>query len=129
MLLVKIYVVTVLVPQLYEPPAPRCRAGIALSVVETPDPAEALRMSYYTGPSEMPLIPLRLTVAVHLDELGDSELQQFAQRDLRVLIAHQEKPAVVQAYQSATPAGKHFIEQALGETDPAFVDSLRLGAQ
>jgi hypothetical protein len=92
------------------------------------DPKEALRMSYYTGPSELPLIPLRLSVAVHLDDLSDSELQQLARRDLRVLIAHQGKPAVVQAYQSATPAGKRFIEQAIGETDPTFVDSLRGGA-
>jgi len=94
-----------------------------------PDPAEALRMSYYTGPSELPLIPLRLLVAVHLDELADNELQQFARRDLRVLIAHQEKPAVVQAYQSATPAGKHFIEQAVDEIDPTFVESLRATVQ
>lgn len=93
-----------------------------------PDPKEALRMSYYTGPSELPLIPLRLNVAVHLDDFNDSELQQLARRDLRVLMAHQGKQAVVQAYRSARPAGKIFIERTIGETDPTFVDSLRSGA-
>jgi hypothetical protein len=92
------------------------------------DAAEALRMSYYTGPSERPLIPLRTLVAGQLPAL-DNELQQLARRDLRVLIAQQEQPAVMQAYQAATPAGKHFIEQAVGEIDPTLVESLRRGVQ
>jgi hypothetical protein len=95
----------------------------------SPKPQEALRMSYYTGPNELSLIPLRLLVTVHLDDLGDSELQQLARRDLRLLIAHQEQSAIVQAYQSATPAGKQFIEQAVREIDPTIVESLRRGAQ
>ena len=94
-----------------------------------PEPAEALKMSYYTGPSELQLIPLRLLVTVQLDKLDDSELQLLAQRDIRLLFAHQGKPAVIQAYQSATPAGKHLIEQAIGEIDPSFVEPLRGGAQ
>ncbi len=93
-----------------------------------PDPAEALRMSYYTGPSERPLIPLRTLVAGQLPAL-DNELQQLARRDLRVLIAHQEQPAVMQAYQAATPSGKQFIEQTVGEIDPTLAESLRHGAQ
>jgi hypothetical protein len=94
-----------------------------------PDPAEALKMSYYTGPSELQLIPLRLLVTVQLDAIDDGELQLLARRDIRLLFAHEGKPLVIQAYQSATPAGKHFIEQAIGEIDPNFVESLRGGAQ
>lgn len=94
-----------------------------------PEPAEALKMSYYTGPSELRLMPLRLLVTVQLDELNDSELQLLARRDIRLLFAHQGKPAVIQAYQSATPAGKHFIERAIGDIDPTFVEPLRGGAQ
>jgi hypothetical protein len=94
-----------------------------------PDPAEALKMSYYTGPSELQLMPLRLLVTVQPENLSDSELQQLAQRDIRLLFSHQGKPVVIQAYRSATPAGKHFIEQAVGEIDPTFVDPLRGGAQ
>jgi hypothetical protein len=94
-----------------------------------PDPAEALKMSYYTGPSELQLIPLRLLVTVQFENLNDDELLQLARRDIRLLIAHQGWPAVIQAYQSATPVGKHFIEQAIGEIDPTFVEPLRGGAQ
>jgi hypothetical protein len=95
----------------------------------TPDPAEVLKMSYYTGPSELQLIPPRLLVTVQLENLSDDELLQLARRDIRLLIAHQGRPTIIQAYQSATPAGKHFIEQAIGEIDPAFVEPLRGGAQ
>jgi hypothetical protein len=94
-----------------------------------PDPAEALKMSYYTGPSELQLMPLRLIVTMQLDTLDDTELQLVARRDLRLLVAHQGKPVIVQAYQSATPAGKHFLEQALAEIDPTFIEPLRGGAQ
>ena len=94
-----------------------------------PEPAEALKMSYYTGPGELQLMPLRLMATVQLDTLSDTELQLLAQRDLRLLLAHRGKPVVIQAYQSATPAGKHFLEQALGEIDPMFVEPLRGGAQ
>jgi hypothetical protein len=93
-----------------------------------PDPAEALKMSYETGPSELQLMPLRLLVTVQLDELSD-ELRLFAQRDIRLLFSHQGKPVIIQDYQSATAAGKHFIEQAIGEIDPSFVAPLRGGAQ
>jgi hypothetical protein len=91
------------------------------------DPTEALKMAYYTGPSELPLMPLRLLVTTQLDEIKDSELQLLARRDIRLLISHQGKPAVVQAFQSATPAGKQLIEQAAKEIDPTFAQSLRAG--
>jgi len=93
------------------------------------DPAEAMKMSYYTGPSELQLIPLRLLVTAQLENLNDEELLQLARRDIRLLLVHQGRPAVIQAYQSATPAGKLFIEQAIGEIDPTFVEPLRGGMQ
>jgi hypothetical protein len=39
------------------------------------DAKEAVRMSYYTGPSELELMPLRLRVAVHSDAFSDIELR------------------------------------------------------
>jgi hypothetical protein len=93
-----------------------------------PNPAEALRMSYYTGPSELALVPLRSLVATEQTTLDD-ELQQLVRRDLRLLIAQGDKPAIIQDYQSATPSGKQFIEQVLGEIDPPFGASLRQGSQ
>ena len=93
-----------------------------------PDPIEALRMSYYTGPNELPLMPLRSLMASQLPTTA-VEMQQFARRDLRLLITHQQKLAVIQAYRSATPAGRRFIEHELGDSDPSFVKSLRGGAE
>ena len=93
------------------------------------DPAEALKMSYYTGPSERTQIPLRLSVAVHLDTLDDPEVQQFIRRDLRFLFAQHQSSAVAEAYGRASPAGKHFIEQAVGEIDPAYLGSLHASTQ
>jgi hypothetical protein len=81
-------------------------------------------MSYYTGPSELPLLPLRLRVASQLPA-RDAELEQLARRDLSVLIAQQQRAALLQAYQEATPSGKEFIERAVGDIDPSLVESLR----
>ena len=100
-------------------------AGLALRYHwSSPGPAEALRMSYYTGPSELPLLPLRLRVASQLPA-RDAELEQLARRDLSVLIAQQQKAAVLRAYQEATPSGKEFIERAVGDIDPTLVEPLR----
>jgi hypothetical protein len=61
--------------------------------------------------------------------LTDTDVQQFVRRDLRLLLAQQQKSVVTDAYAGASPAGKSLIEQVLGEIDPAFLGSLRAGAQ
>jgi hypothetical protein len=86
-------------------------------------------MSYYTGPSEQHLVPLRLRIAVHSDRLSDIEIRQFVGRDLRLLLARNQKSAIAEAYYAASPAGRSFIEQAVGDVDPSARDSLRTGAQ
>ncbi len=91
------------------------------------DPAPALKMSYYTGPSERPLIPLRVRIVARLNALDDIEIQQFIRRDLGFLLAQQQKPFIAEAYAAASPAGKKFIEQAVGEIDPAYLALLRTG--
>jgi hypothetical protein len=90
------------------------------------DPQAVLTMSYYTGPAAENLMALRLSLAAQLPNL-DSELQRLAQRDLRLMAARQQKPAIIGAYRLATPAGKELIERGLGDSDPGFVESLRHG--
>jgi hypothetical protein len=90
---------------------------------------EALKMSYYTGPSDLRLLPLRLLVATHSQALGDAEVQQLVRRDLRLLLAHGQQLAIAEAYRGASPVGRRFVEQTLGEIDPAYLGSLRTGAQ
>ena len=93
------------------------------------NPAETLRMSYYTGPSERELMPLRLRFMARLDAFGDDELQQFARWDLRALIAQKQTTAIAEAYRKASPAGKRFIEQTVADIDPSVVELVRSQAQ
>ena len=88
---------------------------------------EVLKMSYYTGPSDEALMPLRLRVAAASEAIGDTDVQQLVGRDLRLLLAQKRKSAVAEAYAGASPAGKRFIEGAVGEFDPASLESLRSG--
>jgi hypothetical protein len=93
------------------------------------DAKEAVKMSYYTGPSELELMPLRLQIAAHSDAFNDIELRDSISREVRLLFTHQQKSAIVAAYNAASSAGRQFIEQTVGEIDPSAVNSLRAAAQ
>jgi hypothetical protein len=93
------------------------------------DVKEIVRMSYYTGPSELELMPLRLWVAVRSDALSDSELRDSISREVRLLFTHQQKSAIVAAYNAAPSEGRQFIEQTIREIDPSAAGSLRGNAQ
>ena len=105
-------------------------AGLALRYPSTPpaiSPIEALKMSYYTGPSDQRLIPLRLRLAVQADHFGDFEMSQFVSRDLRLLLSGKQIAAIAAAYGAASTDGKHFIEQAVSDVDPSLLATLRAG--
>jgi hypothetical protein len=93
------------------------------------DVKEALRMSYYTGPSELELMPLRLWVAIHSDPFSDNDLRDSIKREVRLLFTHQQKSAIVAAYNAASPVERQFIEQTIREIDPSAAESLRASAQ
>ena len=93
------------------------------------DPKEALKMAYYTGPSDLELMPLRLWIAAHLDAFSDIELRDFINREVRLLITHNEKSAIIAAYNAAQSAGRRLIEQTVREIDPVAVESLRANTQ
>jgi len=93
------------------------------------DALEPLKMSYYTGPSEQPLVPLRLRIAVQLDGSKDIEMRQFISRDLRMLLAQNQKSAIAEAYNVASPSGKRFIESTIKDIDPSALDSLQTAKQ
>jgi hypothetical protein len=89
------------------------------------DVKEAVRMSYYTGPSELELMPLRLWwIAVHSDAFTDIELRDSISREVRLLFTHQQKSAIVAAYNAASSMGRQFIEQTIREIDPSAAESL-----
>ncbi len=88
----------------------------------------ALKMSYYTGQNEVALMPLRLRVATSSEAIGDTDVQEFVRRDLRLLLARQQQFAVKEAYEGASPAGRRLIEEAVGEIDPSSLGTLRPSA-
>jgi hypothetical protein len=93
------------------------------------DAKEAVKMSYYTGPSELQLMPPRLLVAAHSDAFSDIELRDSISREVCLLMTHQQKSAIVAAYKAASPAGRQFIEQSIRQIDPSAAESLRASAQ
>jgi hypothetical protein len=92
------------------------------------NPTEALRMSYLTAPSDILVMPLRAQVASRL-AAPDTDMQNLARRDLRVLLRHQQRSAAIRAYQSATPAGKRLIEQQAAESDATLEQMLHRGIE
>jgi hypothetical protein len=93
------------------------------------DATETLKMSYYTGPSEQDLLPLRLRMAVRAETLNDVEMRQFIVRDLRLLIARKQTTEIAQTYGAASAAGKRFIEQTVKDLDPSMLGSLSSDAR
>lgn len=109
-------------------------AWLLLAALESRHPSwksnaiEALKMSYYTGPSDLDLMPLRLRIAAHFTILTDVEVREFITRDLRLFLARNEKSAIADAYNAASPQAKQLIEQTVGDIDPSALRLLRAGA-
>lgn len=89
---------------------------------------EALKMSYYTAPSDLDLMPLRLHIAAHSTVLTDVELRELITRDVRLFLARDEKSAIADAYNAASPQAKQLIEQTISDLDPSALKLLRAGA-
>jgi hypothetical protein len=109
-----------------QPGAWLLRAGLALHYPSLDlDAIESLRMSYYTGPTELDLIPLRLQLIARSSTIDDAEMRQFLRRDLRLLLARKQQSAIADAYNGASPPGKRMIERTLDEIDHRAAESLR----
>jgi hypothetical protein len=91
------------------------------------NPTEALKMSYYTGSSEMRLVPLRLRIAIKHDEFEDAELHEFISHDIRLLLAQKQIAPISEAYVDASAKGKDFLVQTVRDIDPSALDAVRTG--
>jgi hypothetical protein len=100
-------------------------AGLASRHASTGvDPVEALKMSYYTGPSEPDLMLPRLRIAARSPTFSDVVFRDFVNRDVRLLLAHQQNATLASVYSTASPAGKHFLELTVDHIDPAAAKTL-----
>ncbi|HTV28354.1 MAG TPA: hypothetical protein VMF32_11280 [Xanthobacteraceae bacterium] len=86
---------------------------------QAPNTIQALKMSYYTGPSEQRIMALRFRLAAGSDFAGDVEMREFIARDLRLLLEQKQKPEITAAYLEASPADKQFIEKTIKDLDPS----------
>jgi hypothetical protein len=93
-------------------------------------PSLLLKMSYYTAPNELALLPLRLNVSLRAKGVtDDAELKDMVRRDISVILTRAPalKPALVAAYRSALPQGKVFAERVISEIDPGYLGVVRAG--
>jgi hypothetical protein len=104
-------------------------AGIALRH-QLPDAnaTEALKMTFYTAPSEQTLMPLRLQIATRADRFDDIQIREFISRELRLLLRQNQKDAIANAYKTASSAGRRLIEQTIADSDPSFANTLVTGS-
>jgi hypothetical protein len=87
---------------------------------------DALKLSYYTGPNEISLMPLRLSIAVQSDAVSDEELQSLVALELQRIVMQRPdlKSAIALAYKNARPKGREIIEATLEEADPSFLATI-----
>ncbi len=93
-----------------------------------PGTAAMLKMSYYTAPNDLDLLPLRLSVALATDAVvREPELRDLIKRDVSLILTHRPalRPALVSAYRSASADGKTYLESLISEQDPAYLDQVR----
>lgn len=90
--------------------------------------AAMLKMSYYTAPNDLDLVPLRVSVAFATDAvIREPEFRELVKRDIGLVIKHRPalRPALVTAYQSASADRKVYLEGLIAELDPAYLDQVR----
>lgn len=90
--------------------------------------AAMLKMSYYTAPNDMDLLPLRLSVALATDAVvRELEFRDLIKRDVSLVVTRRPaiRPALVAAHRSASAEGKIYLESLISELDPTYLDNMR----
>ncbi|MBR0718457.1 hypothetical protein JQ632_31445 [Bradyrhizobium liaoningense] len=90
--------------------------------------AAMLKMSYYTAPNDLDLLPLRLSVALTTDAVvRELEFRDLIKRDVSLVVMHRPavKPALVAAHRAASTDGKIYLEGLISELDPTYLDNMR----
>lgn len=93
------------------------------------DLGSLLKMSYYTAPHDMALLPLRLDLALRAEtKAPDAELLDMIRRDISLVVTRQPglRPALAAAYRSASPPQRSIAERLISEVDPGYLKSIRV---
>jgi hypothetical protein len=96
-----------------------------------PQLAELLKMSYFTGPNFVEVVPTRLQAVVTSGALSDPDLQELARGDVRLILTRRPdlSTSISDAYRRGSPADKRFLEDSVKTIDPKFAASLASGKQ
>jgi hypothetical protein len=89
--------------------------------------ANRLMMSYFTGPNEPALTPLRIRIATRLTAFTAPDLKMLIEQEIRgIILRHQDqKPLLLDAYRDASPEGKQLIEVSVGDLDKNLLAAIR----
>lgn len=87
---------------------------------------EALKMSYYTGPDDVALIPSRLKLAVQSAAIVDPDFRELVSGEVLAAVRQPTlHAALVAAYRQASPEGKRFLQSAVGALDSGLAGQMR----
>lgn len=105
-------------------------AAMSKEYQSTPyDVIALLKLSYYTAPNDLDLLPLRLSVALGTSAaISEPELRELIRRDVKIAVTDRPalKPAIAAAYQSASVDGKTFADSLMSELDPGYLQNMRV---
>jgi hypothetical protein len=89
--------------------------------------ANRLKMSYFTGPNELALTPLRIRIATRSMAITDAELQNLVAQEIRnIILRHQDQnSSLLAAYRDASAEGKQLIEATVGGLDKNLLATIR----
>ena len=88
-------------------------------------PSSLLKMSYYTAPKEVELIPPRLMISLH-EWSDDPELQELILSEIRLVLTRLPnlRSSLSTAYKAASAEGKVAVEQVVKEIDASQLTSI-----
>jgi hypothetical protein len=86
---------------------------------------DRLRMSYFTGPNEAELTPLRIRIATRSTAITDPELQILVAQEIRSIVRRDEMASLLTAYRHSSNDGKKFIEETVGAIDENLLATFR----
>ena len=91
----------------------------------------ALKMSFYTGSNTITALPERLLLGIQSRSLNDDDFRDLVRHDIRIalLLKPQMMPALIAAFEKASPTGKQFIEKTVAEFDPSALALIRTDAK
>ena len=89
--------------------------------------ANRLKISYFTGPIEPALSPLRIRIATYSTVITNAELQPLVAQEIRtVVLRHKNQiPSLLNAYRDGSAEGKQFIEATVGDLDKSLLATIR----